>query len=265
MKYPYIGKANLDDSLVLFYSDGCGMCFRSDNWSGGLRVDYNESAFKNITPEYLANTYGEVVSPEHAEFIIELAENAGFELARQSKHLGNFFSFDVKGFCFLDTEIIASQYCKKITIPLPPKAESKKWTPDFYELGELPKHFDCVCSKCGGKCCTGRCDKQESSEWPQIGDEVCWSNGKRKGELKSICDGWAWIKDDGGEFVSLMAKFIKKPKTPEEKLRDDIQSIIFKRHAEMVTSIHVKNSLIAMSNSATEILLDEFEIKRKPR
>lgn len=48
-------------------------------------------------------------------------------------------------------------------------------------------------------------------------------------------------------------------------MRDDIQSIIFKKHAEMVTSIHVKNSLIAMSDSATEILLDEFEIKRKPR
>ncbi len=188
MKYPYIGKANLDDSLVLFYSEGCGMCFRSDNWSGGLRVDYNERAFKNITHEYLANTYGEVQSPEHAEFIIELCESNGLELARQSKRLGNFFSFYVNKFCFLNVDSIVSQHCKKITIPLPPKA-----------------------------------DKQESSEWPQVGDEVFYKeSGNSKGVVLAIDADIAWIKNSYGGYSIIDIKSLVKPKTPEEELRDDI-------------------------------------------
>lgn len=231
MKYPYIGKANLDDSLVLFYSDGCGMCFRSDNWSGGLRVDYNEMAFKNITREYLQNTYGEVVSPEHAEFIIELAELHGFDCGEFIAGEDVYFYAGENSIDFTSFEPIASNDGKKqITIPLPPKA-----------------------------------DKQKLSEWPQVGDEVCWSNGCYKGVVKARHWNDLWVMESCGEFSTLYIDDLSKPKTPEEELRDDIQSIIFKRHAEMVTSIHVKNSLIAMSNSATEILLDEFEIKRKPQ
>lgn len=71
----------------------------------------------------------------------------------------------------------------------------------------------------------------ESEDWPQVGDEVCWSNGKRKGELKSICEGWAWIKDDSGEFVSLMVKYIKKPKSKEDLLIEELQTKLIKSSA----------------------------------
>jgi len=211
MKYPYIGDCS-GIARVLFTGERTGFSIDSWFYSDG----WNEGNFKNITHEYLANTYGEVKSPEHAEFIVELAENAGFELARQSKHLGNFFSFDVKGFCFLDTEIIASQYCKKITIPLPPKSE-----PEIYpqeNLGEPPKHFDCVCNKCGGKCCTGRCE-----DFPKIGDEILTAS-KSKAKVLAKHGGKLWIEyiNGGKGLNTINAASIQKQKTPEEELRDDI-------------------------------------------
>lgn len=187
--YPYIAINNHDIEFLVF-SEKRAIVLNGVNKGDEHNPSYFIRRYKNITHEYLQNTYGEVESPEHAEFIIELAKNEGLWVYVDSPKINRaFFTFnESSGLFFYDSEEdINKGRCKKITIPLPPKA-----------------------------------DRKESSEWPQVGDEVCWSNGKRKGELKSICDGWAWIKDDGGEFVSLMAKFIKKPKTPEEKLRDDI-------------------------------------------
>lgn len=255
MKYPYIGKIK-DGTPTLFASPMDAVLLGT---SGSYTDGWNEINFKNITREYLQNTYGKVVSHEHEEFIVELAKSAGFSVFTTASSV-NYFVIKV-GLSFHSCEEITSTELKQITIPLPPKAETKKWTPDFYEPGEPPKHFDCVCNKCGGKCCTGRCDKQESSEWPQIGDEVCWSNGKRKGELKSICDGWAWIKDDGGEFVSLMAKFIKKPKTPEEELRDNLESEI----KSMVNFTNYNPRKIAEWIIGGEIEGLSYDIKKKPQ
>ena len=261
--YPYIGKSDIGN-ITLFTDEKSGLSiFNSGAYSNNeYRTDWVECGFKNITHEYLANTYGEVVSHEHAEFIIELAENESLGVYVDSPKINRaFFTFnESSGLFFYDSEEdINKDRCKKITIPLPPKAKPKIYPQE--NLGETPKHFDCVCNKCGGKCCTGQCDKQESSEWPQIGDEVCWSNGKRKGELKSICDGWAWIKDDGGEFVSLMAKFIKKPKTPEEELRDNLESEI----KSMVNFTNYNPRKIAEWIIGGEIDGLSYDIKKKPQ
>lgn len=186
--YPYIGEGIESNNIVLFSSDKYGMCLKGLTCATGTGGAWCERAFKNITPEYLANTYGEVASPEHAEFIIELAKANKLRVYPDFNEIkANFFTLNKSSalFFYRNESSIDKDRCKKITIPLPPKA-----------------------------------DKQEVSEFPQVGDEVCWSNGKRKGELKSICDGWAWIKDDSGEFISLMSKFIQKPKTPEEELFD---------------------------------------------
>lgn len=275
MKYPYIGKGIKRGTLVMMVKPECGLVIKSKTWAtkdGEFEISIDESYVKNITREYLQNTYGEVLSPEHAEFIIELASQAGFFIACGYSSSIKFFCTNNESLVFCRVEQNAKRERKQITIPLPPKADSKKWTPDFYELGEPPKQFDCVCNKCGGKCCIGQCDKQESSEWTQVGDEVTLvSMGmamyNKPVKLTYIGDGVGCYIDLTNSMEYTYAKretVFKKQKTQEEELRDDIESIIFKRHAEMVTSIHVKNSLIAMSSSATEILLDEFEIKRKP-
>ena len=64
--------------------------------------------------------------------------------------------------------------------------------------------------------------QSNDDEWPKVGDEVCWSNGHRKGELKCIHDGWAWVKVDDNDFASIMAEKLKKPKTPEDILSEEL-------------------------------------------
>ena len=218
-------------NTVLIMNDGFGYHLHGD-FHGEISDNqyYIDEDCTNITHEYLQNTYGKVVSPEHAEFIIELGKNAGFSVWGMSEINGVFsFLFRDDELCLFETKLkklestnLKHSNCKKITIPLPPKADSKKWTPDFYDLGELPRHFDCVCNKCGGKCCTGQCDKQELSEWPCVGSVVTWGNKSVKGEVKALSDGLAWIKNEYGNYCSEYVSSLQKPKTPEEELRDDI-------------------------------------------
>ena len=218
IKYPYIGQlktTNTEINLLYYKPD---YCIRMDDKRQKTTSNYNENAFKNITHEYLANTYGEVKSPEHAEFIIELAELHGFELARQSKHLGNFFSFDVKGFCFLDAELIASQHCKKITIPLPPKAP-ETLSPD--EETELKSRA--MASELNSQ--------SNDDEWPQVGDEVCWSNGCYNGVVKARHWNDLWVMESDGEFSTLYIDDVSKPKTPEDLLIEELQTKLVKNKA----------------------------------
>lgn len=96
-------------------------------------------------------------------------------------------------------------------------------------LGEPLKHFDCVCNKCGGKCCTGQCDKQELSEWPQVGDEVVAVHecNNLEGKLLALTKKYAIISQGGEEqHLHLSSWTLKKPKTSEEELRDEIVQLI---------------------------------------
>lgn len=57
-------------------------------------------------------------------------------------------------------------------------------------------------------------------EWPQIGEKVAWGSG-HTGVIKSLSDGFAWVKrSDNSQYVTLYTSSLKKPKTPEEELRD---------------------------------------------
>ncbi len=109
-------------------------------------------------------------------------------LTRQ-KLTGRFFTFnEVSKLFFYDRECEINSYTRKqITIPLPPKA-----------------------------------DKQELSEWPQVGDEVTWGSG-HTGDVKSLSDEFAWVKrSDNSQYTTLYTSSLKKPKTPEEDLVDKI-------------------------------------------
>lgn len=76
----------------------------------------------DITREYLQNTYGEVESKEHADFIIELAKNTDLDIGTYSEKRDSHFYTDNDYIGFTDSEALASNGGeKKITIPMPPK------------------------------------------------------------------------------------------------------------------------------------------------
>lgn len=264
MKYPAVfrdtdtsSSGDSNQQAVLIYQDGDAIHL-TGKFKGQYTARWSTFNAINITREYLQNTYGEVASPEHAEFIIELAKSAGFELnTGTNEDYPCWFAFDDELY-FFDSKAYASDNSRKqIKIPLPPKAESKKWNPDFYELSKPPKYFDCMCNKCGGKCCTGQCDKQESSDWPQFGDEVVWGDLTHKGVVKSISDGFAWIKRDSGEYTTVYISSLKKPKTPEDELRDDIVWLTIK---------HMENKSYPIENNAYYLfsdLMGKYNITKK--
>ena len=79
------------------------------------------------TKEELQNTYGEVQSLEHAEYIAELCESNGIELF-------NFYVEGITHFVINKGEVIftygkpaISDHDKEITIPLPPKESVVEW------------------------------------------------------------------------------------------------------------------------------------------
>ena len=251
MKYPYIGKIK-GGTPTLFASPMDAVLLGT---SGSYTDGWNEINFKNITREYLQNTYGKVVSHEHEEFIVELAKSAGFSVFTTASSV-NYFVIKV-GLSFHSCEEITSTELKQITIPLPPKAEPKIYLQE--NIGELPKHFDCVCSKCGGKCCTGRCDKQESSEWPQIGSIVTWGNKSVKGEVKALSDGLAWIKNEYGNYCSEYVSSLQKPKTPEEELRDEIADLAFNQFNDDSFDLTHNSHYLASD------LMSKYNITKKPQ
>lgn len=217
MKYPYIGKWEDADFTVLFTGvrEGFDVKHPYDHKSNWM-----ESNCRNITAEYLANTYGEVKSPEHARFIVELCESNGIKISAFNDKSARSFMISDSALYMLGSspdDLITGSY-KQITIPLSPEKES--------EIPRSPQHFDCACSKCGGKCCLGGCDNKE--ERPQVGDEVIFqpdpsiNNNKIKATIKYIGKKFTILESDSGrEFSRRNAKLlIEKHKTEDEILFD---------------------------------------------
>lgn len=214
MKYPYIGTDGAN-TFIFYAKDTATLIGDNGNcFSSGFKITVDESKFKNITCEYLANTYGKVESKEHAEFIVKLAKGAGFAIDICNLEGRKFFCF------YGDVLLFSEQYDsnkKLITIPLPPKkVETKEW-PTKITLEEHQNKMRLLNCRCS----------LNDSEWPQVGDNVAWSPKlSRKGTLLNIYEGMAWVKDSYGEFVSIEARKLQKPKTPEEELRDEIAFLL---------------------------------------
>lgn len=175
------------------------------------------------TKDSLKNTWGIVESKEHAEYIIELAKGAGFEFTGGDKKEGMFFNFyqgELLAF-WSDKHAANDNNEKQITIPLPPKDKAEK--PD---LSKPPKHFDCVCNKCGGKCCIGNCDK-----WPKVGDRVRWDKNDYSGTVKAVSEGKAWCKLDSGLYHTINFDRLKKPKTEQELKIEELQTKLCNNNA----------------------------------
>lgn len=220
--YPYIGQCY--SVIALFYAEGKALLVDDAlglDEASAVGDKLNLSDGTNITPEYLANTYGEVVSPEHAEFIIELAKNAGFRFTTGTTNgFTNWFSFDAGDLTFFKHKEYSARTKKQITIPIPPKT-----------------------------------DKQEPSEWPQIGVEVCYKeSGNSKGVVLAIDEDIAWVKNSHGGYSILEIKSLVKLKTPEEELRDHIVHLI-----DDSKRIGVNSCVLALH------LMSELDIKKKPQ
>lgn len=124
-KKPYVAR-NGSGVELLVYADGLAIILSKMN--KGVKHEFTprlELRYKNITREYLANTYGKVESKEHAEFISELLTNNGAELCGCFRNTGYFYTFESYGelyfsFCLRD-RCANSDGEKLITIPMPPK------------------------------------------------------------------------------------------------------------------------------------------------
>ncbi|QAY17989.1 hypothetical protein [Pseudoalteromonas phage C7] len=192
MKYPAIIRNDNEIEMLLFNEDNA--IILSGIHKGEFHDVYPRfrGRYKNITREYLSNTWGVVESKEHAEFIIELTKNCSIRLySTQNKKA--YFCCDGKYLWFTGFEQYAlNRNRKQITIPLPPKAVK--------------------------------------NEWPQVGDEVEVrhdSGQVLKGELLAITSEYAIIQQLGHEqHLYLSAWKFSKPKTPEEELRDELISEI---------------------------------------
>ncbi len=168
MKYPYIGKGNFDGTVFLFIRESTALTIqRGESLHSNYETHISDGLCTNITHEYLANTYGEVVSPEHAELIIELVKVNGFKVWSMND-IDNIFSFIFKGgeLCLLKCKLheIDVKGLDKITIPLPPKQIQTATPEEDFEMQQIMKNA-------GDNLVLG-CEDSKCDEWPKVGDEV---------------------------------------------------------------------------------------------
>lgn len=262
--YPAIYKSE-DGNLYLYENRANCYSFGYKNWIGSNDniFDTHESD-KNITAEYLANTYGEVKSKEHAEFIVELAKNAGFSVVRPYKDKRRFFSFWDGQLGFFELESIATSSCaKQITIPLPNKqlatTETKDVESNIVIVDAIPTINHCVADNI---CSDHEFGTKESErlnngdnllfggegkckEWPCVGDEVLSDGIKWKvaAEYKHMV---MLVTDDDCVFKVAAKRDCEKPKTPEEELRDEIALDLNKM--QLVSNLVKAGELMAKYN-----------------
>lgn len=196
MEYPCITRNDNEIEMILFNEDTA--IILNGIHKGELHDVYPRfrSNYTNITSEYLANTWGVVESKEHAEFIIKLAELHGFSVFMPIGSVNHFIIKD--GLSFHNCEKIKSTDLKQITIPLPPKSD----------INEAGHNLVFAASEC--------------KEWPCVNDEVEYAGVKCKVLLSADKDGHI-VVDKNGNYANPHIDDVKKPKTPEEALRDDIE------------------------------------------
>ena len=73
-KFPYIGKANGSGNLYVVHSDTCGYGLHDNNYHQQL----NTRMFEDVTREYLNGNCIKVESPEHMEYVQEIAKRYGW-------------------------------------------------------------------------------------------------------------------------------------------------------------------------------------------
>lgn len=216
MKYPCITRNDNEIEMILFNEDAAIILNGIHKGQPHDVYPRFRNRYKNITREYLANTWGVVESKEHAEFIIELAEGCGLESLQDDGGNKNYFHIGEKSFALLINKPTYIGNCKQITIPLPPKAD----------INEAGHNLVFASSEC--------------KEWPCVNDDVLIDMsgydvvyGRNVDGL--ICKVLSIFKDDDttvyavnrdGVNYCFIRDLLKKPKTPGEALRDDISAYL---------------------------------------
>lgn len=219
--YPYIA-VNPHGVEMLVFKKNLALILNHPN-KGDVHemIDSWERRLKNITREYLANTWGVVESPEHAEFIRELAVKHGYEFTvNHDKPKVFYFADDLSaGFWASDANInVIKSVAKQITIPMPPKPEAKPeakqespelvvgdivtiFTHDDYSLGEYTSDF------------VGRKGRIDS----------IFESGLNGSEMAAVS-----FLSPKKAIICITTELIKKitEKTPEQELHEDIKLLI---------------------------------------
>lgn len=254
--YPYIGKDRNTGNITLFTGESEGLVIKNHVYSSGeCKGSWAEFGFDNITTEYLASTYGEVESKEHAEFIAKLAEANGRDnfsviFLDEAKS----FVFDVVGdlkfYKANPSELSSVSNLKQITIPLPPECCGIKINND--------NGFNFADCKFENNRVNGE------SEWPKVNDDVLLN--EKKGVVKLLPDaqGYYVIAVNG---IYTQCKFgeLSKPKTPEQELQEHISGLIYRQHRELLDCDATPLLLKMMANDCAEMLTKNHNITKKPQ
>lgn len=241
IKYPAILRSTTSkEQVVMAFSNVLvrhmeGLC------AGNIVKDYNTKNTIDITHEYLSNTWGVVESKEHAEFIIELAELHGFDAGSYNEDYDTYFyisddyfyiSDDYIGFC-VSFEVANSRGERQITIPLPPKAESKlvETKVRFSDLSDEEKklviedsvneEFELHQKKAvqNANC---RCEFVDLETWPQVGDPVTVFGQQGDLVLPADANGMYVVESNGRYFIPKLSD-MTKPKSKEDLLIEELQ------------------------------------------
>jgi len=254
--YPAIYRA-VDDNEYLYANKDNYYSYERSAWDKSDNCDNHEND-KNITREYLANTYGKVESKEHAEFIFDLGDiNNLSSRTGYTEEYPSWFCFDDDELFFFDNESDANYNGEKlITIPLPPKQIQTATSEEEFEMQQIMKNN-------GDNLVLG-CEDSKREEWPCVGDKFI-----HKGELVTCISKGVMSKGDevitfeGADKLSHgscwnIDAWVKKPKTPEEELRDEIELIIKE-------SIDEDYSPSANAEHITGEILSKYNITKKPQ
>lgn len=213
-KYPYIGKSKHNGKIVLFSSMSTGVDL--DDASQSYVVNWHESAFLNATSKHLNNTYGNVVSREHAEFIVELAENAGFKVVTEPADSDLRFLILSPGFVYFYRADISESFegrkIREITIPLPPKSESDS------NHSEKPNGCDVTTVD-------EWIEEMEiaADDWPQVGDKVTVFG--QQGVVVLLADKHGvFIVEANRGYLAPQLRDLSKPKSKEDLLIEELQT-----------------------------------------
>lgn len=242
-KYPYIGRSAQGNKYVVV--SGCLIySLLSKSW---LHEADGFAPMDNITREYLANTCGEVKDERHAEFIKALAEVNGINSPNPcgNWYADRYFCFhpDINGnmmLGFYRESSAKSNGEKLITIPQPPEGWNMQ---------------------------------TDNDEWPKVGDEVLISglqNDSRcidfEGESVTIAskshingvDVVTFYNTLHGYGALAVGDHFKKPKTPEQNLRDEL----FEYFNEVSTSARYA---FAGNEIVINELLEKYNITKKEK
>lgn len=225
-----------------------------------LRNSTIESCDSNVTNQYLANTYGEVASPEHAEFIVELGKNAKATIST-SWLRGKYFNFYTSSsgelhLDFYDEELANDSNERQITIPLPPKQIQTATPEEEFEMQQIMKNA-------GDNLVLG-CEDSKCDEWPCLGDDAI-SNDGSKVTVRCIVRDLAWCEraESSMQMITMHICNLRKPKTPEEELRDDITEVVWKAN-DLWTSTKEAQHVSVQEFVAAKIM-DKYNITKKPQ